>query len=330
MSLNVYGIGNALVDVQAQVPDAFLAGVGFEKGVMTLVDDARQADVLGGLDGIETHRCAGGSAANTMLGIAQLGGSCAYAGKVGDDEIGAFFARDLQAAGVSLLTDALPGGQTGTCVVLITDDAERTMLTHLGASATLSDADVPDVDLSGAEWAYVEGYLLGTEPNQSAARAAIRAAKAAGAKVALTASDPFLVGACKADFLELIGGPVDLLFCNLEEARGLTGKSDARACAADLVAYGPRVALTMGAEGSLLADPLETIHVPGVPVQAVDTTGAGDMYAAGILYGLTNGLSLAESGRVASLAAARVVGQLGARLAEPIGRGEIDAAIAGT
>ena len=328
MPLNVYGVGNALVDVQARVTDAAVAATGFDKGIMTLVDDAKQAEVLGGLDGVEVSRCAGGSAANTILGVAQLGGSAAYAGKVANDELGTFFARDLSEAGVKLLCDAAPGGPTGTCVILITEDAERTMLTNLGVSATLSENDLAG-GTGGAEWVYVEGYLFGTEPNRSAARAAIKSAKAAGAKVALTVSDQFLVSAHRLDFLELAGGAVDLLFCNLEEARGLTGETDAADCAAKLAALGPRVALTMGAEGSLLVDPLGLTHIPGVPVKAVDTTGAGDMYAAGILYGVTSGLDWDAGGRVASLAAARVVAQMGARLAAPIPRAEIDAAIAG-
>ena len=325
--MNVLGIGNALVDVQARVPDDLLAKIGYEKGIMTLVDDAVQVRVLSELGAIDTHRCAGGSAANTILGVQQFGGTTGYCGKTADDELGEFFLKDMRAAGTRIEVPPAAEGHTGTCVVLVTDDAERTMLTHLGVSATLDEGDI-DAGLCGrAEWVYVEGYLFGDERNQRAARAAIKHAKAGGAKVALTVSDPFLVGLFKADFLELIGGPVDLLFCNLDEARGLTGKEAAKDCADALAAYGPRVALTMGAEGSLLVDPLGLEHVPGVPVQAVDTTGAGDMYAAGILYGLTNGLDWEQAGRVASLAAAKVVSQMGARLAEPIPRAEIDGAV---
>ena len=327
--MNVLGIGNALVDVQARVPDALLEKVGYEKGVMTLVNDSAQIRVLSELGEIDTHRCAGGSAANTVLGVQQFGGSAAYAGKTADDELGEFFLKDMRTAGVRIEVPPAGDGHTGTCVVLITDDAERTMLTHLGVSATLSADDIDPAECAKAEWVYVEGYLFGTPENQSAARAAIKHAKAGGAKVALTVSDPFLVNAFKADFLELIGGPVDLLFCNLDEARGLTGKERPRDCADALAAYGPRVALTMGAEGSLLVDPLGLEHVAGVPVKAVDTTGAGDMYAAGILYGLTNGLEFEQAGRLGSLAAARVVGQMGARLAEPISRADVEEATGG-
>ena len=327
MPLNVYGIGNALVDVQARVPDELLDRVGFNKGVMTLVDDSVQIRVLSELGEIDTFRCAGGSAANTILGVAQFGGKAAYAGKTAADELGEFFVKDLREAGVTIEVPPADDGHTGTCVVLITEDAERTMLTHLGVSATLTDHDVVNRDLDAAEWVYVEGYLFSTPENQLAARAAIREAKQAGVKVALTVSDPFLVNAHKADFLELIGGPVDLLFCNLEEARGLTGKQNAKDCAGELAAYGPRVALTMGAEGSLLVDPLGLEHVPGVPVKAIDTTGAGDMYAAGVLYGITNGLEWEQAGRLGSLAAAKVVSQMGARLSERIPQSEIDAAI---
>ncbi|QDT17071.1 adenosine kinase [Alienimonas californiensis] len=327
MPLNVYGIGNALVDVQARVPDELLTRIGYEKGVMTLVDDSVQIRVLSELGEIDTFRCAGGSAANTILGVQQFGGKAAYAGKTAADDLGEFFLKDMREAGVLIEVPPAAEGHTGTCVVLITEDAERTMLTHLGVSAELGEADVVNRDLDAAEWIYVEGYLFGTPDNQAAARAAIREAKQAGVKVALTVSDPFLVNAFKADFLELIGGPVDLLFCNLEEARGLTGKESARDCADALAAFGPRIALTMGKEGSVLVDPLGLDHVPGVPVKAIDTTGAGDMYAAGMLYGITNGLEWEQAGRLGSLAAAKVVGQMGARLAQPISKSEIAAAI---
>ena len=315
---DVYGLGNALVDVQAPVPKAFLDEIGYAEGVMTLVESETQVEILGRLGEIDTNRCAGGSAANTIVGVAQFGGKTAYAGKVADDEFGEFFLRDLRGLGVAVEgTPAAAGEHTGTCVVLITPpNAERTMLTHLGAAGLLSAADVDAAEVAAAKYAYLEGYLLTGPDTRSAADAVVEAAVRGGTKVALSTSDPFVAAGFKEDVLTLVDGPVDLLFCNLEEARTLTGETDPRACLSALTARGVDVALTMGPDGSLLSFGGTVTTVDGVPVTAKDTTGAGDMYAAGILYGLTNGEDAAESGRLASAAAARVVGQLGARLAD--------------
>ena len=312
---DVYGLGNALVDVQAPVPRTFLTEIGYAEGVMTLVEAETQVEILGRLGGIDTNRCAGGSAANTLVGVAQFGGTVAFAGKVADDDYGEFFLRDLRSLGIAVESAPAADDHTGTCVVLITPpNAERTMLTHLGAAGRLSAADVDAGEVAAARYAYLEGYLLTGPTTREAADAVIAAAVAGGTKVALSTSDPFVAAGFKEDVLALVDGPVDLLFCNLEEARTLTGETDPSACLSALAARGVDVALTMGPDGSLLSLGGEVTAVDGVPVEAKDTTGAGDMYAAGILYGLTADKSPAESGRLASAAAARVVGQLGARL----------------
>ena len=316
MSLGVYGVGNSLVDIQVNVSDATLEELGFPKGIMTLVDDEVQQRVLSHLEGAAVTRCAGGSAANTIMGVADFGGTATYAGKVGNDALGEFFLQDMRKIGVTIDVPA-SSQPTGTCVILITDDAQRTMLTNLGASATLSPEDI-DADLiRAAEYVYVEGYLFGGEPTRSAALEAIRLAKEHGVKVAFTVSDPMLVTHLRDEFWGLIEGPVDLLFCNLDEARSLTGEEDAIDCAHAIHQHSDNVALTMSDQGSILMHAGDAIPIESVTVDAVDTTGAGDMYAAGVLYGITNGFSWKQSGHLASQAAGRIVAQLGARLEQP-------------
>ncbi|RLS55324.1 MAG: adenosine kinase [Planctomycetota bacterium] len=314
MTYDVYGVGNALVDIQARVADSVLDDLRFAKGIMTLVDEPSQKQILARLQK-SWHQCAGGSAANTIMGIADFGGKVAYTGKVGNDEIGGFFLADMRKMGVKIETPAT-AGQTGTCVVLITEDAQRTMLTNLALSATLSPADISEEQIRQSQYVYIEGYLFGGDVTRSAALHAIDLAKKHGVKVALTVSDPFLIQYHKDEFMRLIEGPVDLLFCNLDEARALTGRLDPVECAREIHRHAANVALTLGAEGSLLMHDGDMTPIESVPVKAVDTTGAGDMYAAGILYGVTNGLSWKQAGRLASHASSRVVGQMGARLAD--------------
>lgn len=323
MQYDVYGVGNALVDIQARVSDATLQKLGFAKGIMTLVDEEIQQKVLGELDGAPISQCAGGSAANTILGIADFGGKAAYAGKVGSDMLGEFDLADMRKLGVTIEVPPAAEGQTGTCVVLITDDAQRTMLTNLGVSATLSVDDINEEHIKQSEYVYVEGYLFTGETQKRAAYRAIELAKKHGVKVAFTVSDPFLINLFRDEFQELIEGPVDLLFCNLEEARSLTGKQDAVDCAHVIHNHVPNLALTLGGDGSILMHEGRVIPIEGVEVAAVDTTGAGDMYAAGILYGITNGLTWHQAGHLASHAAARIVSQLGARLKNPFTQDEI-------
>ena len=323
MNHDVYAVGNALVDIQAQVSEALLQQLAFEKGIMTLVDDERQAGVLAHFDLPSLHRCAGGSAANTIAAVADFGGKASFVGKIGNDETGGFFLKDLRALGVTIDVDPLPGSPTGTCAILITDDAERTMLTNLGASAQLSVADIDEAAIAAAKYIYIEGYLFTGEATKAAAYRAIELAKKNNVKVGFTASDPFLVNMIGDEIWELIRGPVDLFFCNEEEAASLTGLGDPIACANKIHESAENVAMTLGPKGSILMHGGEAIAIEGVAVKAVDTTGAGDMYAGGVLYGITNGLSWKQSGHLASHAAARVVGQLGARLANPFTNDEV-------
>lgn len=324
MSYDVYGVGNALVDIQAHVSDEVLTQLDYAKGIMTLVDEDTQQQVLEIIGDVETHRCAGGSAANTIMGIADFGGKAAFCGKTAHDEIGEFFLKDMREGGVAIDVTPADDGQTGSCAVLITKDAQRTMLTSLGVSSSLSPDDIEEAEIKQAKYVYIEGYLFTGETTRAAALHAMELAKANNVKVAFTVSDPFLIQYHRDEFWKLIEGPIDLLFCNLEEARALTGKFDPIDCAYEIHQHTENVALTLGPEGSLLMHDGESIPIEGTQVKAIDTTGAGDMYAAGILYGITNGLTWKQSGHLASFAAGKVVAQLGARLQERITRAEMN------
>ncbi|MFN9374257.1 MAG: adenosine kinase [Planctomycetaceae bacterium] len=323
MTYDVYGVGNALVDIQAQVPDAVIAELGFQRGIMTLVDEGVQRRVLAALQGTPFSRCAGGSAANTIIAVADFGGRAAYAGKVGPDELGRFFLDDMRQLGVTIEVSPA-AGDTGTSVILISPDAQRTMLTHLGINGQLSPADIQESAIRNAKYVYVEGYLFGGSSSQrEAALLTMELAKKNGVKVAFTVSDPFLISLHRDLFWSLIEGPVDLLFCNLEEARALTGRQDPVECASEIHRNAENVALTLGADGSLLMHEGKVIPVEGVSTAAIDTTGAGDMYAGALLYGITNGLSWKQAGHLASHASARVVSQLGARLKQKFTPAEV-------
>lgn len=327
MAYDVFGVGNAIVDIQLKIDDAFLNRIDVAKGLMTLVDAERQVEVLAALAGQATHRCSGGSACNTVVGVADMGGTAAYACKTANDDLGSFYIDDLRKVGVDVLVES-GEGTTGTSVILITPDAQRTMLTHLGISSTLSPADIPADEIARAKYLYVEGYLFPGDSTREAALRAIDIAKEYGVKVALTISDPFVVGLHKDLFWKLIEGPVDLLFANLEEARALTGEHDPIEAARKIHKHATNVALTLSADGSLLMHGDQLFPIEGVKTVAVDTTGAGDMYAAGVLYGLTHGYSWKQAGQLGSHAASRIVSQMGARLEQKFSPDDI-AAMAG-
>lgn len=329
MGYDVYGVGNALVDIQARVGDEFVEQLQLDKGIMKLVDDASQQGVLAQLEGIPLHRCAGGSAANTVVGLVELGGTAAFVGKIADDGIGRLFLNDLLSLGIDYRAAKVENGQTGTCAVLITPDAQRTMLTNLAVSTQLSPDDIDERMIAQSKYVYVEGYLLTNESTRAAAYRAMSIAKSRGVKVAFSASDPFLINLLRDEIWELITGPVDLFFCNEQEAKSLTQKDDPIACASMIHEHAENVALTLGPKGSILMHGGETIPIEGVAVSAIDTTGAGDMYAGALLYGVTSGMSWHQAGHLASHAAARVVAQMGARLEAKFSPDEVQTLIAG-
>jgi len=310
--IDVLGIGNAIVDVLAQAGDDFVAGRGLVKGSMTLVDwDQSEALYTAMPKGVEKS---GGSGANTIAGVAALGGKGAYIGKVHLDPLGETFRRDIQSLGVEYRTSANTAGpSTARCLILVTPDAQRTMSTYLGASGLLSPADVDQTLVSAAQITYLEGYLFDAPDAKEAFRAAAAAAHAAGRRVSLSLSDSFCVQRYRADFLELVRSHVDILFANEAEIMALFESDSFDAAAAAVRPLCSIAALTRGEKGSVVLSGADTVSVPAAPAQVVDTTGAGDLYASGFLYGLTHGRDLASSGHLGSLCAAECISHLGAR-----------------
>jgi sugar/nucleoside kinase (ribokinase family) len=312
-SIDVVGIGNAIVDVIAHAEDAFLAREALIKGTMTLVDAAR-AEVLYRMMG-PAIEASGGSAGNTMAGIASLGGKGAYIGKVRDDFLGQVFRHDITAIGVRFDTAAATSGPgTARCLILVTPDGQRTMNTYLGACVDLGPPDIdPDV-IAAAQITYLEGYLFDPPKAQEAFRKAAAIAHAAGRQVALSLSDPFCVGRHRAAFRDLVDGHVDILFANEAEICSLYETDDFVAAAAAVRGHVAIAALTRSAEGSvILASGAEHRIAPAPVVRVVDTTGAGDLYAGGFLYGLTRDLPLPTCGEIGSLCAAEIISHFGAR-----------------
>jgi sugar/nucleoside kinase (ribokinase family) len=310
--LDVVAIGNAIVDVLAHCDDLLLDRLGLAKGTMSLIDAPRAAAIYDAMGpGIEIS---GGSAANTATGVASLGGRAGFVGKVRDDEMGTIFTHDLRTTGVSYGMPAAPlGPATAQCLVLVTPDAQRTMNTYLGIAGELAADDVDDDLVGSALITYVEGYLVGLPSAESALTAAVKAAHGAGRQVALTLSDPMWVAAQRDAFSALVA-EVDILLANEHEACELTGKPEAEAALAVLAGSCPVVVVTRSERGALVTDGTGTFAVPAEPVPSVvDTTGAGDLFAAGFLLGLARELALPDCARLGARAAAEVIGHLGAR-----------------
>jgi sugar/nucleoside kinase (ribokinase family) len=310
---DVLGIGNALVDVLSTEPDDFITANELVKGAMTLIDTDR-AEALYAAMGEKTEM-SGGSAANTLSGVASFGGRAAYIGRVKDDVLGNAFSHDLNALGVHFEAErATDGDPTGRCLIVVTPDGERTMNTYLGASAMLSAENLDRALIGSASITFLEGYLFDRDEAKAAFRAAAAAAHEAGRKVALTLSDSFCVDRHRDDFLALVAEGVDILFANEDEITKLYGVATFDEGVEAVRGHCEIAAITKGAEGSVIATADGLVHVEAHPVRkVVDTTGAGDLYAAGFLYGLTQGEPLDECGRLGSLAAAAVIGHIGPR-----------------
>jgi sugar/nucleoside kinase (ribokinase family) len=312
---DVVAIGHAIVDVLVHADDDLVATVGIEKGTMNLID-ADTAEQLYAKLGPAVE-ASGGSAANTAAGLASLGSNVAFVGKIRDDQLGEVFAHDIRAIGVSFAGQPAGSGQpTGRCLILVTADGERTMGTHLGIA---DEVDVDEVDRAlapGAAVTYIEGYMIGLPGSAAAVERAIADTRAGGGQVALTLSDPFWVELHGNRFRELLAaGVIDVLFANEDEAIGLTGAPSFEAAVAALHEQCPLVTVTRGAAGAVVASRYTGLEsVPAAPVdKVVDTTGAGDLYAAGFLHGLTHGLSPVECARLGALCAAEVISHMGAR-----------------
>ena len=311
--LDVVGIGNALVDVLTHAGDDFLRRHGLSKGTMQLVDEARARDLYAAMGpGIEVS---GGSAANTIVGVASFGGRAHYVGKVRNDQLGDVFSHDLRSVGVGYATPAATDGpSTGRCLIVVTPDAQRTMSTYLGASTRLGAPDIDKRLIERAQILYLEGYLFDPPEAQEAFRVAADIAHAAGRKVALTLSDPFCVDRHRAAFVDLVERHIDILFANEAEIRSLYEVHDFDAAVARVRGHCEAAALTRSERGSVIvaADGVHVIKAEPVAT-VVDTTGAGDLYAAGFMVGLSRGLALPTCGRLGALAAAEVIAHVGAR-----------------
>ena len=312
----IYGIGAALVDTEVVVTDEFLNTQKIDKGVMTLVDEARQFELLGALNAnsYQVKRSCGGSACNSIVAASCFGSDTFYSGKVADDDDGKFFVNDLQATGVDFHTAEAASGITGKCLVMVTDDAERTMNTFLGASLDLTSNEVDEQALIESDWLYLEGYLVTDESRTDVAVKAIEFAKANQLKISLSLSDPFVVQVFGDNLRKVIGDGVDLLFCNSDEARSFTNTHSTEAAAEQLKKYAKAFVITRGAGGSLSYDGKDLVQTAGVTANAVDTNGAGDMFAGSFLYALTSGYSYVWAAKFANAAASRVVSQFGPRI----------------
>lgn len=314
---HIYGLGAALVDTEIEVTDSFLQQSDIEKGLMTLVDEDRQHELLGLLQDhlVGSKRASGGSAANSVIAASYFGASAFYSCKVADDDNGHFYLKDLADAGVdSNFHSDKAQGITGKCLVMITPDAERTMNTFLGISETLSSVEVNEAALRDSEYLYMEGYLVTSDSARSAAIAARKLAQQHGVKTAVSLSDPGMVEFFGDGLREIIGDKADMLFCNKEEALSWTQCDSVQEAAERLKQDAATFAITLGSEGALVYDGVELIEIEPHPVTAIDTNGAGDMFAGAFLYAISHGHSFASAGRLACRSAAELVCQYGPRL----------------
>ncbi|MEA5535905.1 adenosine kinase [Crocosphaera sp. XPORK-15E] len=314
---HVYGVGNALVDMEFAVTPSLLQELNIDKGVMTLVDEIRQGEIIDKLNGNLCKQSGGGSAANTMVAISQFGAKGFYSCKVAQDEAGIFYLQDLQTCGLD--TNVHDGkeetGTTGKCLVMVTPDADRTMNTFLGISSGLSQAElVPDA-IADSEYLYMEGYLVTSPTAKTAAIKAREIAENAGVKTTFSLSDPNMVEFFKEGLLNIIGSGVDLIFANEAEALKMANTSDFGEAIAHFKTLAKGFAITRGSQGSIIFDGQEILEITPYPVQAIDTVGAGDMYAGAFLYGITHGMTYTQAGDLASRASSQIVTSYGPRLA---------------
>lgn len=318
--LDVIGIGNALVDVLSHESDEFLARHRLTKGTMHLIDEPQARQLYETMS--QTIAISGGSAANTIVGVASFGGHAQYVGKVRDDQLGDVFSHDLRTTGVGYETPAATSGPaTGRCLVLVTPDAQRTMNTFLGASVHLGPSDIDPGAVTRGRMLYLEGYLFDPPAAQEAFRAAASLAHAAGRKVSLTLSDPFCVDRHRAAFIDLLEHHVDVLFANEAEICALYQAKDFDGALQQVRHHCEIAALTRSARGSVIVAGDEVHVIDAHPVdKVVDTTGAGDLYAAGFLVGLSRGRDLGTCGRLGAIAAAEVISHVGARPMTPLAK----------
>jgi sugar/nucleoside kinase (ribokinase family) len=313
-TIDVIAIGNAIVDVMAPCEDELIERLGLVRGGMTLVDTERAHELYNAMG--PAREISGGSAANTLAGLAALGASCAFIGQVADDQLGEVFAHDIRAGGIAFATPARPGQPpTARCLIFVSPDGQRTMNTFLGASQFLPAAALDEDAIASARVLYLEGYLWDPEEPRAAMRRAIAAARNAGRKVAFTLSDAFVIDRHGDDFRAMIdAGEIDILFANHVELAALTGHDDFHAGIDALKDKVPLLVVTRSEKGAVAAWNGELAEVPAEPVdQVIDTTGAGDLFAAGFLFGHVRGRPVAECLRIGSICAAEIISHFGAR-----------------
>ncbi|MFQ8430227.1 adenosine kinase [Amaricoccus sp. W119] len=310
----VVGIGNAIVDVISTVEDDFLAANNVEKGIMTLIDTDRAVELYGRMG--PAREVSGGSAANTIAGLAALGARTSYVGKVKDDQLGAIFAHDLRAQGADYQTPLAPKdhpAETGRCMVLVSPDGERSMSTYLGVSEFLAPSDINEAEMAAAEWLFLEGYRFDGPDSIAAFEKAVRATKSAGGRVAITLSDPFCVERHRGEFLRMIRDDVDLLMANEHELQSLYQTGDLEAAMLRAQAEVPITACTVGPKGAHVLTGDARVHAPATAVNVVDATGAGDLFASGFLFGAVTGRDWLTCARMGCAAAGEVISHIGAR-----------------
>ena len=313
---DLYAIGNALVDSEYEMSDAQLETMGVEKRHMTLIDADRRAYLQAQVQGLHARRTGGGSAGNTVVAVAQLGGRAFYSCRVADDELGAFYRDDLAANGVAsnLTHTQSPVGQTGSCMVMVTPDAERSMSTFLGATADIDHTALHPQDIARSKVYYMEGYLAASPTGLDAALKGRAVAKEAGVALAATLSDMSMINFCRSGLEAMLGDGLDYLFCNEEEAQVWCNSKDLEANCAILAKRARVVCLTRGAKGCLVVEAGNSTAVPAATVVAKDTNGAGDMFAGAFLYAVTHGYNHSQAAQLANQAAGQVVSQYGNRL----------------
>ncbi|OUR88570.1 adenosine kinase [Gammaproteobacteria bacterium 42_54_T18] len=314
---HVYAIGNALVDMEFTIDDDFLSKQGIDKGVMTLVDEAQQQSLTQALAGHNGKKASGGSAANTIIAVSHFGGNAYYSCKVANDATGDFYVKDLAAAGVDTnLKDNRENGVSGKCIVMVTPDAERTMHSFLGISETVSEKELDEKAIQQSQFVYLEGYLVTSETGRAAAIKARQIAEASNVKTALTFSDPNMVSFFKDGLNEMLGEGVDLLFCNEQEALSWADTDQLDTAIAKIKTVAKTFAVTLGSDGAIVFDGSTEHKIDPTPITALDSNGAGDMFAGAFLYALSEGHDFPSAGAFASNAAAQVVSQFGPRLAK--------------
>ena len=316
-SVDLFAIGNALIDQEFKVSDEFLTQHNLQKGTMQLTDGDQQANLYTQLKQSEVYegQASGGSAANTTVAFSALGGTAFYGCRVGHDELGKIYLDGLNEAGIQTTVKSVSEGVTGTCMVLVSPDSERTMQTYLGITAELSEEQIDFEPLKTAQWLYIEGYLSTSATARAAVKQAREIARAHQVKIALTLSDPAMVQYAREGLNELLDDGVDLLFCNQQEAMMYTETTTVEDALAKLKLHSKYVVITLSAEGAIISSEQETIRVPGRAVTAVDANGAGDAFAGSFLYAFNTGENLQTAAELAILISSEVVSQFGPRLA---------------